>query len=146
MYCDVVERERTLPARLAVAALRLNRRLRRHGIGSMSLSQLSALATLYRSGPQTPGELAARDHVRPPSTTKMIYALQELGMVTRLAHPSDRRQAIIELTDAGRARIEQETSARERWLERQLAALSDDERATLSVATEIIDRVAGSVS
>ncbi|MDA3644258.1 MarR family transcriptional regulator [Saccharopolyspora indica] len=129
-------------ARLAVAVVRLNRRLRKEGAGSLSLSQLSVLASLHRSGPQAPGELAANDNVRPSSTTRVLCSLQELGMTTRNTHPRDRRRVVVELTDAGRAHIEHEVSAREHWLEQQLTQLSKDERATLSRAADIMGRVA----
>ena len=65
------------------------------------------------------------------------------GLVSRRQHPTDGRQSIIELTAAGADLLAEEASARERWLDKRLAELTEDERETLSRATEIIDRVAG---
>ncbi|MCA1670816.1 MAG: MarR family transcriptional regulator [Actinobacteria bacterium] len=148
--------ERTLAARLRLAVVRLNRRLRaQHSIHQSAagqsgfaahpatLTQLSALSTLYEHGPMTPGELAARERVQPPSMTRVIAALEDAGFVTRTPHPTDGRQTVIAVTDAGTAYVEAEVSARERWLDARLDELSDDERALLCRAAEIIDRMAG---
>jgi DNA-binding MarR family transcriptional regulator len=141
---EIAERERTLASRLRLAVVRLNRRLRAQTADSViTLSQLSALSCLHKAGSMTPGELAAKEGVQPPSMTRVISALEELGLVARRAHPTDGRQAIVELTEAGHARMEEEVSARERWLDLQLVQLSDEERTVLSRAAEIIDRMAG---
>lgn len=140
---EIAERERTLASRLRVAVVRLNRRLRAQSSDSViTLSQTSALSCLHKAGPMTPGELATREGVQPPSMTRVIAALEELGLVSRHAHPTDGRQAIVELTPAGHAKIEEEVSARERWLDQQLADLTAEERAELSHAAEVIDRIA----
>lgn len=138
-----LERERTLASRLRIAVVRLNRRLRAQTTDSVTLSQLSALACLKQAGPMTPGELAAKERVQPPSMTRVIAALEELGLVSRNPHPTDGRQAIVELTDAGHARIEAEVSARERWLDEQLEKLTPEQRELLCHATELIDQMAG---
>ena len=137
--------ERTLASRLRLAVVRLNRRLRAQRANStVSLTQLAAMSTLWKRGPLTPGELAAREGVQPPSMTRVIAALEELGFVTRRPHPTDGRQAIVALTDAGRTYHDAEVSIREAWLDRRLAELDDDERELLERAAEIIDRMAGS--
>lgn len=139
----MAERERTLASRLRLAVVRLNRRLRAQRTDSqITLSQLSALSCLYKSGPITPGELALREGVQPPSMTRVIAALESNGLITRRAHPTDGRQAIVEVTEDGRKLIEQEVMARERWLDSQLSDISEEERAILCRATEIIDRIA----
>ncbi|MEU5850634.1 MarR family winged helix-turn-helix transcriptional regulator [Saccharopolyspora shandongensis] len=141
---DIAERERTLASRLRLAVVRLNRRLRAQSTDSkITLSQLSALSCLHKAGALTPGELAAREGVQPPSMTRVISALEDAGLVARRPHPTDGRQAIVELTEAGQARIEEEVSIRERWLDQQLAGLSEEDRRVLFQAAEIIDRLAG---
>lgn len=140
---DIAERERTLASRLRLAVVRLNRRLRVQSSDSkITLSQLSALSCLHKAGAMTPGELAAKEGVQPLSMTRVIAALEDAGLVARRAHPTDGRQAIVELTDAGHRRIEEEVSVRERWLDQQLADLDAEERTVLCRAAEIIDRLA----
>jgi DNA-binding MarR family transcriptional regulator len=134
----------TLTSHLRLAVVRLNRRLRaQRASHQVSLTQVSAMSTLYKCGPLTPGELAAKEGVQPPSMTRVISALEELGIVSRSPHPSDGRQAIVELTDTGRQIVVEDITAREAWLDSRLATLTEEERAVLARAAEIIDRMAG---
>jgi DNA-binding MarR family transcriptional regulator len=136
--------ERSLASGLRLAVVRLNRKLRAQRAGeSVSLTQLSALSTLHKCGPLTPGQLAAREGVQPPSMTRVVTALEERGYIERRPHPTDGRQAIVELSEAGLNHVEDTILAREAWLDRQLAALGVEERKVLAKAAEIIDRMAG---
>ncbi|GAA3555039.1 MarR family transcriptional regulator [Amycolatopsis ultiminotia] len=136
--------ERSLASRLRLAVVRLNRRLRAQRVGDdVSLTQIAALSTLYKCGPLTPGRLAAKEGVQPPSMTRVIAALEEMGFVERRPHPTDGRQAIVELSDDGLAYVRKAISVREAWLDRQLAELGEEELQVLNRAAEIIDRMAG---
>jgi hypothetical protein len=65
--------EARLASDLSLAVIRLARQLRfRRPDSPVSLSQLSALSTLAKEGPMTPGALATRERVRPPSMTRVI--------------------------------------------------------------------------
>ncbi len=143
-YVVETEAEAGLASRLRLAVVRLNRRLRAQRVNSaISLTQVSALSTLHKCGPLTPGELAAREGVQPPSMTRVIAALEEYGFATRRPHPTDGRQAIVELSETGLSYINEEVSAREAWLDKRLAELTPEDRGVLSRAAEIIDRMAG---
>jgi DNA-binding MarR family transcriptional regulator len=134
-----------LASALRLSVVRLNRRLRaQRADQTVTLTQLAALSTLKAHGPLTPGELAAYEKVQPPSMTRVLAALEERGLVDRSPHPSDGRQALVELTEAGRDLLEQEVRMREAWLSRRLAELSDEERAVLIAASELIDRLVAS--
>ncbi|KAA9161897.1 MarR family transcriptional regulator [Amycolatopsis acidicola] len=136
--------ERALASRLRLAVVRLNRRLRAQRIDqTVSLTQIAAMSTLHKCGALTPGKLAAKEGVQPPSMTRVITALEELGFVERSPHPTDGRQAIVTLTGTGRKFVEETISVREAWLDRKLAGLSGAEREVLTQAAEIIDRMAG---
>lgn len=133
-----------LASRLRLAVVRLNRKLRAQRTDqSLSLTQLAALSTLHKCGPLSPGRLAAKEGVQPPSMTRVIAALEDLGLVERSAHPTDGRQFIVAVTAAGRNYVTETISMREAWLDRKLAALGEEERAVLARAAEIIDRMAG---
>ncbi|WP_229786486.1 MULTISPECIES: MarR family winged helix-turn-helix transcriptional regulator [Actinokineospora] len=134
----------TLTSRLRLAVVRLNRRLRaQRTTATVTLTQISALSCLHKCGPLTPGELAAKEGVQPPSMTRVIAALEDMGYVSRRPHPSDGRQAIVALTETGLVYIKGEITAREAWLDERLNELDDEERAILARAAEIIDRMAG---
>jgi DNA-binding MarR family transcriptional regulator len=63
------------------------------------------MLALDREDGQTPGTLADRLGVRPPTITKTINRLQAQGFLDKKASNSDARQAHIFLTDSGREMI-----------------------------------------
>ncbi|MCV7430597.1 Rv0880 family HTH-type transcriptional regulator [Mycolicibacterium bacteremicum] len=128
-----------LPSDLSLAVIRLARQLRfRRPDSPVSLSQLSALATVAKEGPMTPGALAARERVRPPSMTRVIASLVDLGFVDRTAHPDDGRQVLVSVSRSGTELIEAERRASREWLQQRLAELTADERATLLAAADLM--------
>jgi DNA-binding MarR family transcriptional regulator len=110
---------------------------------SVTLTHLAALSTLQRNGPLSPGELAAHERVQPPSMTRVVVALENMGLVTRTPHPTDGRQVIIDLTPAAEELLAAEAQAREAWLSGRLQELGPDERAVLREASAIMDKLAG---
>ena len=130
---------------LQVAVMRLARRLRaERGDHGLTLTQLATLATLHRHGAMTPSDLAAHEKVQPPSMTRTINGLAERGLVQRTPDPTDGRQVVVSLTDAGMDLLATDRAQREAWLTQRLDDLTADERETLARAAAILDRLAGS--
>jgi DNA-binding MarR family transcriptional regulator len=67
--------------------------------------QDQVMLALNENDGQTPGTLAGKLGVRPPTITKTINRLQAQGFLERRASETDSRQAHIFLTDAGRETI-----------------------------------------
>jgi DNA-binding MarR family transcriptional regulator len=88
------------------------------------------------------GELAACERVQPPSMTKVLANLEERALVRREAHPTDRRQAIIAITDAGIGLLDSERRSRDAWLTQRLGQLSPDERALIRDVVPVLDKLA----
>jgi DNA-binding MarR family transcriptional regulator len=130
---------RALAGDLALAVVRLTRHLRgRRTDSRVSLTQLSAMSTLSQDGAMTPGALAAREKVQPPSMTRVIASLNDLGLVERTPHPTDGRQIIVDLSESGRALLRDEAQAREAWLTERLQQLDQDSLDTLRDAVDIL--------
>ncbi|MCV7346595.1 MarR family winged helix-turn-helix transcriptional regulator [Mycolicibacterium rhodesiae] len=128
-----------LASDLSLAVMRLARQLRfRRPESPVTLSQLSALATLAKDGAMTPGALAIRERVRPPSMTRVIASLADLGLVVRTSHPSDGRQVLVAVSDAGAALVDSERRASQEWLRNRLATLDSDERDILLRAADLM--------
>lgn len=133
---------RSLASELSLSVVRLTRHLRgRRTDATVSLTQLSAMATLSRDGAMTPGALAAKERVQPPSMTRVIAALDDRGLVDRRPHPSDGRQIIVSLSEAGHRLIADEMSARDAWLAEQLAALPEMQLRVLQDAVVIMNEI-----
>jgi len=132
-----------LASQLRPALLRLTRLVRNQRVDtSVTLTQLSAMATLSKNGSMSAGELAAFERVQPPSMTKVLANLEERGLVQREVHPTDRRQAVLEITPAGEALLDSERRSRDAWLTRQLATLSAEDRALIQRAIPIMEKLA----
>lgn len=135
----VTDANARLASDLSLAVLRLARQLRfRRPDSPVSLSQLSALATLGKEGPMTPGALALRERVRPPSMTRVIASLCELGFVDRCPHPDDGRQVLVSVSEKGAELLEVERRASREWLQQRLAELDPDQRKTLLMAADLM--------
>jgi DNA-binding MarR family transcriptional regulator len=132
-----------LASLLRPALLRLTRIVRIQRVDmSVTLTQLSAMGTLEKRGPMSAGELANFERVQPPSMTKVLANLEERGLVRRDPHPTDRRQAIIAITDEGIALLDSERRSRDAWLSKRLATLTAEERALLQRVIPLLDKLA----
>ena len=67
----------------------------------MSLTSLSTLATVDRTGPRRVTDMAVIQGVAQPSMTVLVTALERSGLVERRRDPADRRVALVALTAAG---------------------------------------------
>ena len=132
-----------LAAFLRPSLLRLTRLIRNQRADmSVTLTQVSAMNTLQVHGPMSAGELASYERVQPPSMTKVLANLEERGLVQRAPHPTDRRQAVIAISDAGAALLESERRSRDAWFSKQLARLTPEERADLRKVIPVLDKLA----
>jgi DNA-binding MarR family transcriptional regulator len=133
-----------LASSLRISVMRLARRLRaQRSDDALTMSQVSVLATLERHGPLTPTDVAEFEKVQPPSITRVLAALEERGLVTRQAHPKDRRQAVVALSESGVVMMKNDRKRRDRWLSRQLVELGPAEQEILARAAPLLEQLAG---
>ena len=104
-------------------------------------NQLSAMGTLFNRGDLLMGELADYEKVRPPSMTRIVNGLHEQGFVSRAPGPTDRRQCLVSLTEAGREMVLANRRRRDSWLAVRLAELTPAEREVLARAVPILEKV-----
>lgn len=133
--------ETEMASRLRLAVTRLHRRLRQHSAGGLTQSQASALASVSQLGSPTLGALAARESVQPPSMTRVVAALEEMGHVVRIIDPADRRVARVTLTDSGREVLALSRSLKNAYLAEQLRLLAPEERRSLGDLTVLLERL-----
>lgn len=74
----------------------------------LNFSRFEALALLSfaRSGSLPLGKMGARLQVHPASVTNTVDRLERDGLVRRVAHPTDGRTTLAEITEAGRALVD----------------------------------------
>ncbi len=131
--------DQELAGRLRHAIARSARRLRQEAGTGLSPSLTAALATVERHGPLTPSELAARERVQRPTITRVVCRLEDAGLVTRAADPTDRRSALITITPGGRALLEAARTRKDVFLSERLEALAAADRATLERAAALLE-------
>jgi DNA-binding MarR family transcriptional regulator len=136
---DAAETE--MVSRLRLAVTRLHRRLRQQSAGGLTQSQASALASVGQLGSPTLGALASRESVQPPSMTRIVAALEEMGLVTRVVDAADRRVARVTVTDQGRDVLQRSRSLKNAFLAEQLHRLTAEERQGLGELTGLLERL-----
>jgi DNA-binding MarR family transcriptional regulator len=131
-----------LASSLRLALMRAARRIRSQRVHTeITLSQLSALATVKKCGPLSAGEVASIERVQPPSMTKILASLEANGWIERAPHPDDRRQSIISATQAGLDLLDEEARARDQWLAKRLLDFSPEDRELLRKSIDVLDRL-----
>ena len=112
------------------------------GSEGLGWSLASAMARLDKMGPMTTAELARAEAVRPQSMGSFLAELEQEGLVRREPHPTDGRQILFSLTEAGVEARRQRHAAKLAWLAAAIERLAADERRTLADAVALIKRLA----
>ena len=130
-----------MASRLRLAVTRLHRRLRQQTGGGLTPSQASALSSIEKLGSPTLKMLAARESVQPPSMTRIVGALEALGMVTRVVDAADRRMARVTISAEGGRILREGRSLKNAFLVGQLHRLPPEEREALGDLTVLLERL-----
>jgi MarR family 2-MHQ and catechol resistance regulon transcriptional repressor len=97
----------------------------------LGLSDFMVLEVLLHKGPLTISAIGEKVLLASASMTSAIDRLEKRGLVQRRGCNSDRRIRLVELTDCGKAFIEEIYARHEKDLDRVMTGLSDEERRTL---------------
>ena len=127
--------------RLHSAAIHALRHVRREDAASgLSAARLSALSVLVFGGPRTLGELAAAEHVRPATMTRIVQALEQHGHVRRERDPNDGRVARLRATAKGERVMWRGRRKRVENLAERLDRLDPEEVERVREAAELVER------
>lgn len=140
---ELSEDDRAALNELRGAVMRLSRRLRHQRVDeTLSPTEMSVLATLACCGTATPGELARKEHVQPPSMTRIVAMLEAKGLVRREPHPDDRRQVVVSPTEQAAAMLAESRTKRNAWLAELAEGLTAEELAVMRRAAPVLDKLA----
>jgi DNA-binding MarR family transcriptional regulator len=133
----------TTVTELSLAIGQLLRRLRTEtNPDGLTWSQTMALARLEGAGSMTTADLARAEAVKPQSMGATLAELEREGLVERRAHPTDGRQVLFALTDAGVEARRKRSAAKQAWLLAAMDRLDPSEQQTLISAAALIKRLA----
>jgi DNA-binding MarR family transcriptional regulator len=107
----------------------------------MSLTSLSTLSTLDRTGPRRITDLAAIEGVTQPSVTALVTALERSGLVERQGDPTDKRVALVALTPDGLDYLQNRRRAGAEAFAQLIGKLPADEAAALAAAIPALQRL-----
>ncbi len=128
-------------------AIHLTRRLREADTSSgVPPARLSALSVLVFGGRHTLGDLARRERVTPPTMTRIVTGLEQMGLARRRPDERDARLVWVEPTPEGREVMERARLARVERLAEELRALPEADRQVLDRAAQVLlalERAAG---
>src|SRR2546423_2650613 len=97
----------------------------------VGLSDFAVLEMLLHKGPQPVNEIGRRIELTSGAITTAVDRLESRGLVTREAHPGDRRARIVRLTAAGEKQAAEIFAGHKAAMDLAASALSKTERATL---------------
>ena len=130
-------------SQLRNAIVRTSRALRQEAAAETGLSPsaTAALATINRSGPLTPSELAELERVKRPSMTRTLGCLERDGLIERTPDPADGRSSLVAINEAGREQMARLRRRKSAYLARRLRKLDPEELETLTHAAELLERM-----
>jgi DNA-binding MarR family transcriptional regulator len=103
----------------------------------MTASTAYLLNRLNREGPARLTTLATKEGVSQPSMTQLIQRLERQGLVERRADPADGRVALVAITDAGQALLDERMRTRRDRLTALVATLSSEEEFALWLSAQV---------
>ena len=106
----------------------------RTGLG---LTANLTLSTLNREGPARVTALAAAASIGQPAMTELVQRLERQSLVTRVDDPEDGRAALVTITNAGRALLDEQQRDRRDRLAELLTGLPEDDEVTLTLAMRV---------
>jgi DNA-binding MarR family transcriptional regulator len=132
----------TEAARLRTVVVRLIRRLRRGGAGALTLTQISALATLQRTGPLRLNELAGREGISASTMSRLVDSLEHGGaLAKRSLDAIDSRASQVAITAKGVALLEDLQRNGTLLIDRALHSLNASERASVYAALPALEKL-----
>ena len=96
-----------------------------------SVPRLRLLYELHCNGPRKMADLATELGVTPRNVTALVDGLEAESLVRRVAHPTDRRVTMIEIT-GGSATVEQQFGALREAIDGLLTDVSESDREVLA--------------
>lgn len=108
--------------------------------GELTTMQMSTLS-MAAEEPLRVSRVAANLGIRVPSATEQIIKLEQAGLVRRQPDPTDSRAVLVQLTDRGRAAWKEANLRRNERVAGLLENLDEHDRATLSAALPIIEKL-----
>jgi len=128
------QKDLLLASELRTVVTRLTKKMRKKSSSAsqLSLTERSTIALLDQYGELLPNELAAMEKITTQSMSQILNKLLLMGLIKRRISETDKRKAIISLSDEGRTLLYQVRYERDEWMNKALnATCTEEEKALL---------------
>lgn len=109
--------------------------------GPLSPTVASVFASVFRHGPLTIGDLAARERLSAPTISRAVAELEVQGFVARTEDGDDRRRCFVSVTPAGTRKVDAGRAARDAWVADRIEGLSAADRQRLAAALPVLEHL-----
>lgn len=108
----------------------------------LSLTERSALGTLYNHGELLPSDIARMEKVTTQSVSQVVNHLFELNYIYKNPSTDDKRKVLLSLTPAGKAYVEQLRKDKQEWLAHALhKKVTPEEKEQLVAALKVLTKL-----
>jgi DNA-binding MarR family transcriptional regulator len=108
----------------------------------LSLPQFGILMQIQHRGNCGIGDIGERFDITNAAASQLVDKLVQSGLIQREEDPQDRRAKLLNLTEKGRAFIQQGIEERYRWVDQLATKLTTEERTKVAEALEIMTQAA----
>jgi len=108
----------------------------------LSMPQFGLLMQMHHKGDCGMSAVSERFDITPAAASQLVDKLVQNGFIQRVEDPNDRRAKLLSLTDNGRDLIQRGIQERYLWVDELAEKLTDDERAQISDALNIMTEAA----
>jgi DNA-binding MarR family transcriptional regulator len=105
----------------------------------LSMPQFSILMQLHRRGYCGISDISDRFEISNAAASQHVENLVQAGLIGRTEDPHDRRAKQIQLSDKGRALIQQGFGARHEWVDQLLKVLDPKDQEKIAEALAILN-------
>ena len=117
--------------------------MRRHGASGMSVPEFRALLFVRRRPGSSLAELATHLGIGAPSASVLVERLVQAGWLERGRHPAERRRIVIDLSPAGRQRIDRAHDDTRVWLTEHFLAAAPVDLEAIRAGLRALERAIG---
>ncbi len=112
---------------------------------NLSLSQMTTLTRIYHGKVSCTSEIHKDLGISNPAASQMLDKLVALDLVSRVEDPVDRRGNLLELTERGKALMQELSAARQQWAEDISSNLTDEQRTAAAASLSLLVESARSI-
>ncbi len=116
----------------------LRQKFREKPIGDLSMAQFRTLGFVDANQGASLSEAAGHIGVSLPSMSKLVDALVNRQLLTRVTHGSDRRRVCLALTGEGKRELEEAYQHTQSFFTEKFAELTEEQRTQLAGAMDLM--------